>query len=240
MKKTKKVLLAVLLVLSLMSNYAVNAQEIKEPNRYAISVIVQVVSYSGGGFFSSFGYHGHSFLIIHNESTIAVTIGHMSVAAGGYVTVGTFSNRNSHVGIWYNIEAYYINDVKAETYSSRIYELETLNEVATLNYTINSSDTWQITNNCSHFAANCWNAITPSSMHVSGGNPASLASSISALPGSQASITVSSKPITSIAYQTTYGITYDQSGAIANGSLSQDDTETNAIWSYSVAQGGSE
>ena len=216
MKKIKKVLLAVLLVLSLMSNHAVNAQNAKEPNRYAISVIVQVVSYSGGGIFSSVGYYGHCFLIIHNESTIAVTIGHKSVAAGDYVTVGTYGNRNAHTGIWYNIEAYYINTLKSFSYSSRIYELESLDEVATLNYAINSSDSWQITNNCSHFAANCWNAITPSSMHIYGANPASLASQISALPGSQMSITVSPKAITSIAYQTTYGITYDPSGATAD------------------------
>ena len=215
MKKARKILLAVLLTLSLMGNYAVNAQDAKEPNRYAISVIVQVVSYSGGGLFSSSGFNGHSFLIIHNESTIAVTIGHMSVAAGDYVTVGTYGNRSAHTGIWYNIEAYYINTLKNYSYSSRIYELETLNEVATLNYAINSSDSWQLLNNCSHFAANCWNAITPASMHISGGNPASLASQISALPGSQVSITVSPKAITSIAYQTTYGITYDQSGATA-------------------------
>ncbi len=212
-KQIKRVLMVVLLSVCLLGNHFVYAKDVKENNRYAISVIVQIVSCCKGGPSSSIGSGQHAFLIIQNESTIAVTIGHMSVPAGGYITVGTFGNRSAHSGVWYNIEAFDINNIKSILYSSRIYELESLDEVSDLNYVINYHDYWQYTYNCSHFAADCWNAITPSSMHISGGMPYYMMFQINGLPGSQAAITVSAKPITSIARHTSSGVVYDQSGA---------------------------
>lgn len=179
---------------------------------------MQIASYSGGGgLSSSLGINGHSFIIISNISDKEITVGHMPVAAGESVTIGTYGNRAGHSGIWYNIEGYW----GYRGFSSTVYGLHTgltSMELISVNRTINNNDSWALTNNCSSFAAKVWNTTNSGEYgrKVSGGNPSALASSIRSFSTCITNPTVPSKGLDTIARQTSSGYQYDSSGAYGN------------------------
>lgn len=173
---------------------------------------ITVVSTSGGGALASVGYNDHSFIVIENISSSSITVGHMSVPAGSSVTVGTFGNRSTHTGIWYNIEGY-------TGVSYACYGLTTgltSSELSTVNSKINANDTWTLTKNCSYFAKQVWNSIASSSYQISGGNPADIVTSIKSKQYYLTNPTIPSKSKSSIAYQTSSSITYSTAGATAH------------------------
>lgn len=188
--------------------FGLNCSSVHAATTPAIVVIVDIVSYPGG--FSApaqSSSNGHSFLLIHNYSYYPITIGHMTVGVGDYITNGTFDNRSAHHGIWYNIEAYAINAVKQTTYARMSYGLTSQSQVDTLNSTINSCDYYSYVPlfTCSSFARQCWNSVAPSSMQVSGNTPLLLKSSILSHGGVSSGLTDSPKADSTIAYQTTTG-----------------------------------
>lgn len=123
-------------------------------------------SSSGTGSFLA----GHSFLSFKNTTSSSITLGALSVSPGCEITFGT-RNDDAHVGIWYNVEAYYANNDYGSGYSDRVSLTMNLNQnnVNSINNLIGSNDTWTYFNNCSTFAALIWNEV--SSITVSAGFP---------------------------------------------------------------------
>lgn len=150
---------------------------------------------------------GHAFLTFHNESDFTVRVGHMSLQSGESLTVGTFPKR-AHDGIWYNIEACdQPDDVYAIEYVLTEAELEEVNML------INSHNSYNLlTNNCTHFACGIWNDIMPNNQHVSIGNPQYVVDGIRMRSNHFEDYTLPSKPLSSVAYHTVSGVTYDPSG----------------------------
>lgn len=178
--------------------------------QYSVFVLVRIVAYTGGS--SSGSLSGHACLIVYNESTIPITIGHMTVGVNDYITIGTFGNRSAHEGIWYNIEAANMTAISASDFAQTCYGITTLSQISTLNSAINGSDEWTLTKNCAYFAKHCWNAVAPTSLQLSGGTPSALRSSILSHGGTSANLPTTNKPSSTIAYQTNSGYIYCPSG----------------------------
>ena len=178
--------------------------------RWDYYLSITIVS-DGDGILSSItDYTGHAFLIIRNDSTIPITVGHMQIPAETAITIGTFGNRSTYDGIWYNIEGYLQapSSGTAATYSVPYNDLSTLNSI------INSNDTHSdLFYNCASFARDVWNAVVPSSYQVSGNIPGTLEDSINSLDISTTSYSIPTKTINDIAYQTASSITYSTLGA---------------------------
>ena len=196
-----------LLLTSIFANTVFASEEGVSP-RIDFSVTMRIaVSHSSEASSSDLNV-GHAFLVFYNDSSQAVTIGRMSVGAGEYVTIGTYGNRSTHKGIWYNVEGY---TQPADTISLA-YSISS-SQLATINSTINANDDYEdVTNNCCHFATRVWNAIVPSSLDVTGGLPDTLYNSVCSISG-YTNYSVPYKPIDSIAYQNGNTVTYDTSGA---------------------------
>ena len=116
----------------------------------------------------------YSWVVIHNQSSSSIKVGHMTVGTGKSVTLDTWANIKEHKGIWYNLEGYY---TMAKHASVSTYINAT--QLSTMNKKINSIDRWGILINCSSFATDIWNSI--SHTNASSGlvnTPSGLASSI--------------------------------------------------------------
>ncbi|WP_025707841.1 hypothetical protein [Paenibacillus graminis] len=114
---------------------------------------------SGGDGSSSFGTH--SFITVKNISASSITIGKLSgIAANKLVSVGTWGNKTEHTGIWYNLEAMFINNYSA--YSGRVSHSMYISstQLSSVNSYIINHDSWSLTNNCSSFAVGLWNSIS--------------------------------------------------------------------------------
>jgi len=173
MRKTSKRIIALVVVVILLFSVSVTAYASEIQPRIDFVATMKVVSFTGGGIASSFGYEGHSFLIFTNTWTSPITVGHFPVEPGESITIGTFGNRANHVGIWYNIEGRY--GTSTTTYA--LVTGLTVAELQRVNQTINNNDSWSaISNNCSAFAVKVWNSGP--SVDISGWNPAEVVSSI--------------------------------------------------------------
>lgn len=183
------------------------AAELSPQWEYELSITI--VSVPGSSLSLVNGNYGHAFIIVRNDSSIQLTIGHMTVPAESAITIGTFGNRSTHDGIWYNIEGYHgVSGGYAASYSVPYDDLSALNDA--INYHDSHSD---LTDNCTHFAKDVWNSVVPSAYQVTGTMPSTLASSISSLDIATTSYSVPQKAITDIAYQTSTSVVYSTAGA---------------------------
>ena len=203
--------MAIILLVALCVPVSATSDGEAEQLRIDFAATMQIVSFSGGGVGSSFGLEGHTFLIFKNIGTTEITVGHMPLEAGESVTIGTFGNRPAHKGIWYNIEGYC--GVTPPTYA--LLTGVTYGELIDINRAINNHDTWSITDNCSSFAVDVWNAGN-SGKTLSGGNPAAVVSSIKKQSGYTTNPTVPVKSVSEIARHTSTGYVYDSSGRYAS------------------------
>ena len=110
----------------------------------------------------------------------------MTVPVGESITIGTYSNRKNHNGIWYNIEGY--TGMNGTCYS--LTTGLTGSQVATLRDTINAHDS--LTKNCSYFAKTVWNSVN-TGCKLSGSNPRALADSIKKVNGYSTKVTIPKK-----------------------------------------------
>ncbi len=113
---------------------------------------------------------GHAFIVVTNLTTTNLTVGHMTVAPGENVSIGTYpddssfgSNSSYDRGIWYNREMYGNNGGTYGTYgnATSIDTYLTQAELNSLNSFVkdSSNDAWDLFNNCSRFAARAWNVV---------------------------------------------------------------------------------
>lgn len=73
---------------------------------------------SGGDGSSAFGTH--AFITVKNVSSSNITVGKFSnIAPGTSMSLGTWGNKSEHKGLWYELEAYFIN-ASSSTYSARV------------------------------------------------------------------------------------------------------------------------
>lgn len=177
-------------------------------------VDMRILAYDSGGLSDFIDTGGHAFLLFHNGCNVSVTIGHFKLAPDEYLTVGTFGNRTAHKGIWYNIEGFYWSDASNAPNASLFYSLAP-SDLDSLNSAINTHDSWAlIGDNCADFAASVWNSVVPSSLKVSGYNPALLRNSIESISGYDANYSTMpwNKSENEIARHTATSYVFDASG----------------------------
>lgn len=208
LQKILCLVLAVVLIFSL-SIPAFAADDAPQP-RIDFVATMRIVSCSGG-IYSSVGYFGHAFLVFTNSGNSQITIGHMPLAVGESITIGTYGNRDAHSGIWYNIEGY--TGVMNTSYS--LVTGVTLSELVSINAAINDHDYWTLSNNCASFARDVWNAGN-SGITISGSTPSEIVSSICGNANYTKNPTIPSKSITSIARHTSSSYQIDPSGATSS------------------------
>ncbi len=180
MKFTRKSL-AVILAVCMVICYSVTAFA-DEARASTVGTLTIFSSNDGGN--SSWNTSGHAFISFKNTSSSSIKFGGLNVGAGHEITIGTWGNKSNHVGIWYNLESYFVNNQNA--YSNRVSLSMDVTQanINTINNLISKNDTWTALNNCSSFAVKIWNAV--SSKTLSSGipnTPTSLMSSIKSKSG---------------------------------------------------------
>lgn len=203
MKQIFKKFIATILTVLFVFSFTTYAYASEASPKISFSATIQIVSRPKSSDSSSTGVSGHSFLVIKNIGNTSIKVGHMSVAVGDSVTVGTFNTRENHTGIWYNYEGY--TGPKGECYGFTAGL--TGSQVATMTETINEHNEWTVIKNCSYFAKTVWNSVN-SSYKVSGTDPLTLANSIKKLDGYVTNPTIPSKSKNDIAIHTSNGVNY--------------------------------
>lgn len=211
MKKLVKFItsLAVLIAVLACSTVFVAAAE----PRIAFCASVKLVSYGSGSILPGSNL-GHSYIAVENISSEPIMVGHMQVAAGEMITIGTFGNRDAHIGIWYNIEAYNQSQITNTQYA--LGTVLTKSDLATMNRVINDTDNdgWTSSFNSAQFAIAVWNSIATDAYKISGaGTPAVLVNRIKAKQTYLTNPTIRTCSINRIAYQLPNGIVYNTQGA---------------------------
>ena len=210
-KRIFVVILSVIFVCSF-STYAYASEKVQPTISFCATLKIVSCPNASNSSKANSGILGHSFLIVENIGVSTFKIGHMTVPVGESITVGTYSNRKNHNGIWYNIEGY--TGMNGTCYS--LTTGLTGSQVATLRDTINAHDSWSLTKNCSYFAKTVWNSVN-TGCKLSGSNPKALADSIKKVNGYSTKVTIPKKSINNIARHTKDGIVYDKTGAKASG-----------------------
>lgn len=112
---------------------------------------------------------GHAFLMFKNTSNETYFVGHYELSPNKSVTVGTWGNKEDGKGVYYNLEAWFINEYNA--YSDRV-SLKfsyTASELETFTQYIKSNNSWTLLFNCASFAERIWNSVATGSMRVNAG-----------------------------------------------------------------------
>ncbi len=211
MKKLVKFITALAVLISVLACSTVFVAA-AEP-RISFCASVKLVTYSNGSILTGIDL-GHSYIVVENTSSEAITVGHMQVAAGEMITIGTFGNRDAHIGIWYNIEAY--NQSKITNTQYALGTVLTKSDLATMNSVINNTanDKWTTATNSTKFAITVWNSIATDAYKISGaGTPAVLVNRIKAKQTYITDPTIRTCSISRIAYQIPNGIVYNAQGA---------------------------
>lgn len=193
--------------------------ETEEVSLYAVTLPPHVIedppgggSYAGvltifactEGLNSFIDVSGHAFLSFKNTSSQAITIGSYEVAVNEEITIGTWGNQPYHDGMWFNLEAYFIHAEEKFPNHVSIGTTMTQNDVDNLNNMIANRDFWYLPLNCSVFASNIWNALSPIYLSVGAvPTPTTLVSSIRSVSGY----------VTNRAIQANYNIGYTANGA---------------------------
>lgn len=142
-------------------------------------------------------YGTHAFLVYENTSSEDYYVGKYLLESGEMVTIGTWGNKEDGKGIYYNLEAYFIN--KHSAYEGRVSLTISFSntELATMNGVISNNNYWTLAHNCATFATRVWNSISGSSLKIGAGlihNPSTVATNIKKKSGYKTNIKVN--PVT--------------------------------------------
>ncbi|MCM3785178.1 hypothetical protein M3231_19575 [Neobacillus mesonae] len=141
------------------------------PTATSVAILTMFSDGTDAGIGSSGSTFGtHSFITVKNISSSAITVGGLSgIASQKTVSVGTWGNQDENKGLWYNLEALYVNNNSA--YKNRVSKSMylTQTQLNSINTYIKNSDSWSHLNNCSTFAVGLWNSV--SSDTYSAGSP---------------------------------------------------------------------
>lgn len=200
---------------SLFSTYAYASEGGMKAKRsyseFTITILAYIPTFDTPGVSSGYG---HACILLHNNSSIPMTVGRMLVMPGDYVSVGTFdlehSPNENHAGVWYNVEGYHMRGISNYEYAAVSYDL-TDTQVARLTNYINLNNRYVHANyTCASFAIGCWNAVVPSRYQLSTTSlPDILIHYIQDLRLPSTVLPSTSKDKDTIAYQTSTGVVYD-------------------------------
>lgn len=181
MKKFLSVIISVVMIFMLsVPAYATDI----EPMATTVGTVTVFASNDGGD--SSWNTSGHAFIAFKNTSSSSIRVGGLNVGSGHEITLGTWGNKNGHVGIWYNLESYLVNNGGAYGNRVSLSMNVTQSNINTINDIISNNDAWSLTNNCSSFAVKVWNSISSQTLSAGIPNtPTSLMSSIKSKSGYQ-------------------------------------------------------
>lgn len=98
----------------------------------------------------------------------------MNVGPGHEITLGTWGNIKQHTGMWYNIEAYAMNNIGSYDNLVSLTTTITQSKLDLLNVAIVYTNGWSIGAPCSSAAAKLWNTV--SDIKLSEGTPSTPAS----------------------------------------------------------------
>lgn len=127
----------------------------------AASKVATITIFSDG---SGSNFGTHSWITVKNISKKTIYVGKIKVAPKKEVTVGTWGNKDQHKGVWYNLEAYFVNQGQKKLYNARVSISENISaaQLDKANKKIKqSSNEWSYTNNCATFATKVWNVAVP-------------------------------------------------------------------------------
>ena len=116
---------------------------------------------------------GHSFITVKNVSGSQISVGGLdNVAPQQTISVGTWGNKNEHVGLWYNLESYFVHLDSLAYATASLTRSITAADLSVLNGYILRHDSYNaVLNNCSSFASGAWNSVTPWSSELYAGWP---------------------------------------------------------------------
>jgi hypothetical protein len=112
---------------------------------------------------------GHSFLMFKNTSDETYLVGHYYLEPNKTVTVGTWGNKDDGKGVYYNLEAYFINVYGSYSDRVSITMSYTQSQLETLTQYINSNNSWTLLFNCASFTERVWNSVATGSLKVNAG-----------------------------------------------------------------------
>ena len=128
---------------------------------------------------------GHAFVSFMNVSSSSIVIGGLTVQPNHEITLGTWQSQN-HDGIFYNLDAYLINNQNVLINRKSISGSVDLSSISSINTTIANNDTWNLFHNCTWFAIEMWNSFSSSSFsHYLIDSPSGLWNAISSRTGSE-------------------------------------------------------
>ena len=161
----------------------------------------------------------HAFISFKNTSSDPYDLGSLRLGRGAEVTIGTWGNKPSHVGIWYNLESYLHHEVDSSVFSGRVSLTMSVDrdDVNIIDNLILANDTWSQNNNCSSFAVKIWNAVSPTKLSAGSPNsPSALAQSIRSKPGYQTNRSIpNASPVGYAENRFWYSATYSWSPELA-------------------------
>lgn len=152
MKNLKKIILSLVVMLTIIMPSSSNVSAANYLNIYIYAAINTKSSSSGS---SGLG-NSHAWIVIKNNTSSQVTIGNYKLNSNASVTIGTWGN-TTPTGLWYNKERSKYSEFQNN--NNTVYKTGsiTTSQLSKINSTINSSDSWSLLNNCTHFAISVWN-----------------------------------------------------------------------------------
>ena len=124
---------------------------------------------TNSGASSMLNVSGHSWITVTNKSQTGITVGKMAIAPGKTVALGTWGNKNEHLGLWYNLESCF-DKANSSNFAGRksVNQDITSFQLSILNSFILNTDTWAYTYPCSSFAGDAFFAATGNMFYYGG------------------------------------------------------------------------
>ena len=103
--------------------------------------------------------YGHSWITITNNTYYSYDLGHYYLVAGEVITISIWGNIPEHMGIWYNVESYAIDELDyydGRVSVSKIISEDDLEEISS--FLLSHNSYWGVYN-CSSFTTDIWNLV---------------------------------------------------------------------------------
>jgi len=115
---------------------------------------------SASSFASGFILGTHSFIHIENTGNTFMVFGAYYLQPGEDVTIGIYGNKDEHLGVWYNLEAYFFVESSAYSDAKGLSVEIDEDDVEIIDDYIDDNNTWSNSFNCASFAADIWNLVS--------------------------------------------------------------------------------
>lgn len=135
----------------------------------------------------------HSFVHFENTGNTLIVLGVYYLYPGDEVTIGIYGNKDEHLGVWYNLEAYLFGEINAYDGAKSISMTIDDSDIDLIDDYIDDNNTWTTSFNCSSFASEIWNLVSditlnPYNSTLGYDTPKKLANEIDDISGYQTGI----------------------------------------------------